>query len=205
MQQADTNAPRRAPRSGLTRREVTYTVGGALAALILITAVWLLTGTQTTPLPAVGEVNRPAPDFTLPALGGGEVRLSDYRGKVVLVNFWGTWCEPCREETPALQAAYTQLRERGRVVIGIDLADGEKSQGRGEAEISQFVKQYNVSYPIALDVEGKVANAFRIYPIPTSYFIDPQGNIRYVRVSTLTTSEVVSLFENLQQQGAAQR
>jgi len=171
---------------------------------VLIAAVWVITGRQATDLPTVGEVNRPAPDFTLPALGGGEVRLSDYRGKTVLVNFWGTWCEPCREETPALQAAYAQLQQRGLVVIGIDLADGEKTQGRGEAEISQFVKQYGVSYPIALDVEGKVANAFRIYPIPTSYFIDPQGNIRYVRVSTLTSKEVVSLFENLQQE-AAQR
>lgn len=198
MQQPNANVARRAPRSGLTPREIAYTVGGGVAALILIAAVWMFTARQTTTLPTVGEVNRPAPDFTLPALGGGEVRLSDYRGKVVLVNFWGTWCEPCREETPALQAAYEQLRERGLVVVGIDLTDGERAQGRGETEINQFVSQYGVTYPIALDVDGKVANAFRIYPIPTSYFIDPEGNIRYVRVSTLSTKEVVSLFESLQ-------
>lgn len=204
MQQSDSHVARRPARNGLTPREIIYTLGGMLIALVLIGGVWILTGRQATTLPTVGEVNRPAPAFSLPALGGGEISLSDYRGKVVLVNFWGTWCEPCREETPALQQAYEQLRERGLVVIGVDLADGEKKQGRGEAEVKQFTSQYGVTYPIALDVEGKVANAFRIYPIPTSYFVDPQGNIRYVRVSTLTSKEVVSLFESLQQE-AAQR
>lgn len=190
-------------RRGLSTREIWYTAGGMLAALALIALIWTLTGREETQLPAVGEVNRPAPDFTLPALGGGEVRLSDYHGDIVLVNFWGTWCEPCRREMPALQASYEQLRDQGFVIIGVNLADDEKIQGRTEADILSFAEQYGVTYPVALDVKGEVANAFRLYPLPTSYFIDAQGHIRYVRVGEVTLDEVKALFTQLKQETVA--
>lgn len=198
MQQTevDTQQP---SRNGLTTREITYAIIGGIVALIVISAVWYITGQQETSLPTVGEVNRPAPAFVLPVLQGEDFRLEDYKGKVVLVNFWATWCEPCREETPALQAAYEDLHEQGLEIVGINLTNDEISQGKGEKEISAFVNQYGVTYPIALDTEGDVANAFRIYPIPTSYFIDREGNIRYVRVSTLTYDEVATLFKSLMQ------
>lgn len=186
-------------RNGLTSREITYAIIGGIIALILISTVWYITGQQEASLPTVGEVNRPAPEFVLPVLQGEDFRLEDYKGKVVLVNFWATWCEPCREETPALQSAYEDLREQGLEIVGINLTNDEVAQGKGEKEISEFVNQYGVTYPIALDTEGEVANAFRIYPIPTSYFIDPEGNIRYVRVSTLTYDEVNTLFKSLMQ------
>lgn len=198
MQQTEVDT-QQASRNGLTTREITYAIIGGIIALILISSVWYITGQQDSNLPIVGEVNRPAPAFELPMLQGEKFRLEDHKGKVVLVNFWATWCEPCREETPALQAAYEDLHGQGLEIVGINLTNDEISQGKGEKEISAFVNQYNVTYPIALDTEGEVANAFRIYPIPTSYFIDQEGNIRYVRVSTLTYDEVVTLFRSLMQ------
>ena len=197
---------RRNNGGGLSRREMLTALGGALVGLLVIGMVWLISGRNAEPaLPPVGELNRPAPDFTLPGLDGQDVRLSDYRGKVVLVNFWGTWCEPCKEETPALQQSYEKLGEQGLVIIGIDLQSQERNGAEGIDDVRRFIEQYGVTYPIALDVKGEAARAFQIYPIPTSYFIDPSGTIRYVRPSTVTAEEVEILFTKLSEATSALR
>jgi hypothetical protein len=103
--------------SRLSRREIMRALAGALAGLLVIALVWIMTArTAQQSLPPVSEITRPAPDFALPGLNGTTVRLSDYRGKVVLVNFWGTWCEPCKEETPALAPVYRKLHDQGLVI-----------------------------------------------------------------------------------------
>jgi len=193
-------------RAGLSRREIGGVVGGALAGIMVIAVVWLLVGRTAQPtLPPVAELRRPSPAFSLPGLDGTTIRLDDYRGKVVLINFWGTWCEPCKDETPALQEAYQKLRDQGLVIIGIDLRGQERGGADGLTDVRAFVERYGVTYPIALDVSGDTARAFQIYPIPTSYFIDQTGMIRYVRVSALTTQEVEALFTRLQQEASALR
>ncbi len=190
-------------RNGLTRREFGMAGAGVLAGLLIITVVWIVSGLAAEPaLPPVGELRRPAFAFEVPGLDQPTVRLSDYRGKVVLVNFWGTWCEPCKEETPAIQAAYQNLRDQGLVVIGVNL---RKQEPGGEEAVREFVQRYGVTYPIALDVEGEIARSFQISPIPVSYFIDQAGTIRYVRVGTLTTAEIEALFRRLQQDAVALR
>jgi cytochrome c biogenesis protein CcmG, thiol:disulfide interchange protein DsbE len=201
---APRGAGQRAPaRRGLSRREVLMAAGGALAGLLVIALVWVLSGRGAQPaLPPVAELNRPAPDFTLPGLGDTSVRLSDYRGKVVLVNFWGTWCEPCKDETPALQAAYQRLREQGLVIVGVDLRNQERPGEQGDADVRNFTARYGVTYPIALDLAGETGRAFQIYPIPTSYFIDRNGSIRYVRAGPLAADEIEPIFKKLQQEAA---
>jgi peroxiredoxin len=176
--------------------------GGAVVGLIIIAVVWVFAGRTAAPaLPPVGEVSRPAPDFALPGLNGGTVTLSSYRGKVVLVNFWGTWCEPCKEETPALQAAYKDLQQQGLEIIGVNLFSQETG---GDKAVREFLTPYGVTYPIALDSQGAIARAFQISPIPTSYFVDPSGNIRFVKVGTLKAAEVRALFEQLQPRAMVQ-
>jgi cytochrome c biogenesis protein CcmG, thiol:disulfide interchange protein DsbE len=193
---------KRTPRGALTRRELLFAGVGVLIGLAIIAGVWLVTAsTAGEALPGVGETNRPAPDIAMPALDGGTVRLSDYRGQVVLVNFWGTWCEPCKEETPALEAAYQAHKDQGLVVLGVNL----RRQESDEQAIRAFLDQYGVTYTTALDVDGEAARLFQISPIPTSYFIDPAGNIRYVRVGTLTQEEVAVLFDRLRQEASALR
>jgi peroxiredoxin len=152
-------------------------------------------------LPPIGEVNRVATDFALPGLNGGTVRLSDHRGKVVLVNFWGTWCEPCKEETPALQAVYQELQGQGLEIIGVNLYNQEVD---GDKPVRDFLSKYGVTYPIALDTNGEVARSFQISPIPVSYFVDPSGNIRFVKVGVLKAAEVHTLFERLQSRASVQ-
>lgn len=194
-------AQRHGARTGITRRELLMSVGGAVVGLLLIAVVWSLAGRNAAPaLPPVAEMSRPAPDFALPGLDGGTIRLSDYRGKVVLVNFWGTWCEPCKEETPALQAVYSELRGQGLEIIGVNLYSQETG---GDSGVRAFLTPYGVTYPIALDIAGETAQAFQISPIPASYFVDPSGTIRFVKVGTLTSSEVRALFERLQPRAEA--
>lgn len=199
-----TPAARRPTQRGLTRRELIMAIGGALAGLLVIALVWVVVGSNAQPAgPSVGETRRPAPDFTLQGLDGSTVRLSDYRGKVVLVNFWGTWCEPCKEETPALQEAYRRLSGQGLMVIGVDLRNQERAGPAGDADVRAFAERYSVTYPIALDVAGETARAYQIFPLPTSFFIDQAGVMRFVRVGMVTTSDVEALFQRLQQEAAA--
>jgi cytochrome c biogenesis protein CcmG/thiol:disulfide interchange protein DsbE len=191
--------------SRLSRREIMRALIGVLAGLLIIALVWILTArTAQQSLPPVSEMSRPAPDFALPGLDGTTVRLSDYRGKVVLVNFWGTWCEPCKEETPALAAVYKKLHDQRLVIIGVDLRNQERSGADGDADVRAFVTRYGANYPIALDTAGETARAFQIYPIPTSYFVDAHGVMRYVRVGTLSQDEVESLFARLQREATTQ-
>jgi cytochrome c biogenesis protein CcmG/thiol:disulfide interchange protein DsbE len=196
-----TDTPEAVQSRMLSRREWTMVLAGGLSGLLVIAIVWVLAARGAQPgLPAVAETNRPAPEFALPGLNGETIRLSDYRGKVVLVNFWGTWCQPCKEETPALQAVYSKLRDQGLVIVGVDLRNQERAGAEGDANVRGFVNQYGVTYPIALDVNGDIARAYQIYPIPTSFFVDRSGAIRYMSVSKVTAEEVETLFARLNQE-----
>ncbi|NNJ09983.1 redoxin domain-containing protein [Chloroflexales bacterium ZM16-3] len=202
--QVDLPAVRASARRQITPRERMVAVIGSLVALALVAAIWVFTGrnaaVQGQPM---GEVNRPAPSFSLQTLTGDTVSLSAYQGQVVLVNFWGTWCEPCKRELPALQAASERYSDKGLTIIGVNLTDDEKLQGNSEDDIRAFITQFNLTYPIALDRDGSVTDAFRVFPLPTSFFIDAQGRIRYVHVGELTLDDVTARFTELQREGLA--
>ncbi len=119
------------------------------------------------------EPPRAAPDFMLAALDGGQVRLGDLRGKVILLNFWATWCPPCKAEMPDLDALYRQYGPtRNFVVIGVNV------QERPEL-VAAFARQNSIAFPLALDTDGAVTtNLYHIRAFPTSLIIDRVGNIR---------------------------
>lgn len=181
------------------RQELIMVVIGALIGVVIVAIVWMVSMRMATPSnPAAAETNRPAPDFVLARVDGGTLDLRDLRGKVVVVNFWGTWCAPCIEETPAIQAAYEQLQASGVEIVGINLRHQEEVGAKGDEAVRSFVKNFGVTYPVVLDADGEVARLYQISPIPTSYFIDAAGNIRYVYVGTLTTADIVDLVNRLQ-------
>lgn len=181
------------------RRELTMVILGGLIGLVIVAIVWVASARMATPsMPAAAETNRPAADFTLPKLGGDALTLSQYRGKVVVLNFWGTWCEPCKAETPALEAAYQQLKTQNVEFIGVNLRHQEAPGVQGEIDVANFAKTYGVTYPIVFDTKGEISRQYQISPIPVSYFIDAQGNVRYVYVGTLTTDDTLELVKRLQ-------
>lgn len=183
---------------GINARELLYGAGGLLAGLLVLLAVWYYSGAGDTQGPTVTEVQPyQAPPFTLMDLDGRQVSLDQYRGKVVLLNFWATWCEPCKAETPALEAAYRKLEGEGFVILGVDLYNAERNQRRGLEDVRRFAQAYGVSYPVLLDEAGDVGGAYAIAPIPTSYMIDREGKVRYVKVGPLSAPDVEYLFRSL--------
>jgi peroxiredoxin len=117
------------------------------------------------------EEGQSAPDFTLKTLDGKELKLSDLRGKGVLLNFWASWCKPCREEMPAIQSVYEKYRGKGFVVVGVNIAETEVA-------VQGFTHQLELTFPVVLDRDRKVTRLYQIGPIPSSLFIGPDGKIQ---------------------------
>ena len=124
-------------------------------------------------LPLAAAEAHHARDFALPDLNGKKVRLSDFRNKVVLVDFWATWCVPCRNELPDLKTLYKNRKDQGFAILGVSLDDG------GQATVSKFVKDNEVPYPIVLaGGTEQVPEGYEIEGLPMAYLIDGQGIIR---------------------------
>ncbi len=113
-----------------------------------------------------------APDFSWQTQNGKIVHLTDLKGKVVLLDFWATWCGPCRETIPHVEALYKKYKDKGVVVIGVNL---DKASGR--AAVSQFIKNNGMTYLVISDANGSTASKYGATSIPRFFFIDKQGNI----------------------------
>jgi peroxiredoxin len=143
--------------------------------LILVVGVfWALLTADRTLDPI--EPGRPAPTFSLPVLGGEDsLALGSLRGKVVLLNFWATWCKPCEDEMPAMENLYRALGPRDFELVAVSV-----DEDRGTVE--EFVGRLGLSFPILLDPEKRVSNAYQSYRFPESYLIDRDGVLvaRYI-------------------------
>lgn len=144
------------------------------------------------------EAGRAAPDFLLETLDGGQLRLSDQQGRPVLVNFWASWCTPCRKEMPEIVRAYDAQKANGLQVIGVDL------QENGDV-VRSFAQEFGMTFPIVMDRNGSVGDAWRlggpVQGMPSSYFIDARGVVQ-ARVSGPLTAETLS--QQLRSIGAGQ-
>ncbi len=138
------------------------------------------------------KLGSPAPDFKLMALDGREVALSDYRGKVVLLNFWATWCSPCKEEIPSLNALYTMLHKEGLEILAVS------EDNRGLDAVKPFVDRYNIIFPVLLDPSRKVGTLYSIGGVPETFLIDRNGIVRYkfVGPKNWTSASIVSFIRN---------
>ncbi len=144
---------------------------------IIIPIVWLLAyGFSRDPRyirsPLIAQQ---APSFTLPLFGGGTIRLENLRGKVVFLNFWASWCPPCRAEAKTLEAAWQRYKDREVVFLGIDIQDTEQ-------DTRAFLKEFGITYLNARDASGEVAIEYGVWGIPETYFIDLKGRITYKQV-----------------------
>jgi cytochrome c biogenesis protein CcmG/thiol:disulfide interchange protein DsbE len=132
-----------------------------------------------------GDVGAPAPDFQLPALdGSGDVRLSDFRGRPVIVNFWASWCNPCRQEFPLLRQALGDHQNDRLAVVGVTYQD-IPGDSRG------FVKKQHATWPQGIDDNGDVARAYGVRAVPQSFFVRPDGTIA-ARVFGITTQTALA-------------
>lgn len=108
------------------------------------------------------------PDFTLPTLDGSSIALSDLKGKVVLINFWATWCSPCREEMPSLERLYRHFKYEKFALLAVDIMEHPE-------KVKKFAREYNLSFPILLDRTGDISAKYAANALPTTYIIDKEG------------------------------
>ncbi|MEW8970382.1 redoxin domain-containing protein [Mesobacillus jeotgali] len=114
-----------------------------------------------------------APDFELNTLAGETIKLSDYRGKKVILNFWATWCPPCKAEMPHMQNFYEEYNDQGVEILAVNLTNMDK----GEEEVQKFVDEYGLTFTIPMDEEGFAGTTYQAFTIPTSYILDENGVI----------------------------
>ncbi len=146
-------------------------------------------GAPSTPAPAP-VVGAPAPDFTLQDLQGNEVTLSNLQGQVVLVNFWATWCGPCRLEMPAIQRQYDDLKDQGFTVLAVNTGDTA-------ADAGLFSSDLGLSFPVLLDPGDEVNNLYRVRGYPTTYIIDRDGMIDRTHVGYMSDGQLEDYLSKL--------
>ncbi|HLQ59104.1 MAG TPA: TlpA disulfide reductase family protein [Gemmatimonadales bacterium] len=120
-------------------------------------------------------------DFRLKALAGGTVSLTEYRGRPLLLNFWATWCKPCRAEMTDIIAAYNAHKDQDLQVLAINLTDQERMK-----DVRAFVNELQMPFPVLLDEKGKVRKSYALRGVPTSVFIDSSGVVRFVNPGPIT-------------------
>lgn len=137
------------------------------------------------------EVGNTAPDFKLPTLEGETIQLSDLRGERVMINFWATWCPPCRAEMPDMQ----KFHENKDVnILAVNLTETEGSL----INIQNFVNDYDITFPILKDENTEVANTYQIQPIPTTFMVDSKGVIQFKAFGAMNYDLMVQEFEKME-------
>ena len=172
---------------GASRRE---TLIRAVLALVVLGAVfWLLPirrpgedGGHHGPTPALDPFEKagvvelkegqPAPAFTLGTLDGGRASLTDHRDKLVVLNFWATWCQPCVLEMPSLEALWQRYRARGLVVVGVSV-----DRGSPRSLLEPYVRNLKLTFPILLDPDSKTSNGWRVTALPATFIVRPGGDV----------------------------
>ncbi|WP_455210020.1 TlpA disulfide reductase family protein [Kaarinaea lacus] len=122
---------------------------------------------------AAKELKEEAPDFTLKSLKGSNLKLSEFRGDVVMINFWATWCGPCRQEMPILNDLYLKYRDTGFTLLGVNV---EKNSSKA----ADMIRDLRVVYPVLFDTDNKVSKLYEVNDMPTTVLVDRDGNMRYL-------------------------
>lgn len=163
---------------------------GRLMAYALVLGLLALMGWGIVQA-ATGPVDSgQAPDFSLTTFQGETVTLSKLRGQVVVINFWASWCPPCREEAAYLERTWRKYQDQGVVFIGVDYADTEK-------EALAYIAEFDITYPNGPDIGTRIAQAYRIRGVPETFFVDGQGQLRGVHIGPLKPPQLDQKIEEL--------
>lgn len=156
--------------------------------LLVVAIIFAITTRDKSKVLAVGDV---APDFELVDLEGDKVRLSDYKGEGVFLNFWGTWCPPCKKEMPYMENMYKEFEEKGVHVLAVNIKQSKFT-------VETFRDQYNLSFPMVIDKDESVRRAYDVLPLPTTIMINKDGIIEDIITTGMSEDEIRSLMEGVQ-------
>jgi thiol-disulfide isomerase/thioredoxin len=159
-------------------------------ALSWLVAVVLACAANNDATPRAPELGKAAPDYHAVSLSGDSVSLSQMRGRVVLLNVWATWCHPCREEIPVLQALHAQYASAGLSLVGVSV------DARGEEDaIREFAKDFKMTYPLWLDPDERVQSTFLAIGVPATFLIDRGGILRWRHVGPVRANDATLMRE----------
>ncbi|HLR59319.1 MAG TPA: thiol-disulfide oxidoreductase ResA [Pseudogracilibacillus sp.] len=163
----------------------------ALAAAVLYALVTNLTGEKVTN----HDIGDDAPNFELVQVNKHnekeKVNLSELKGKGVMLNFWGTWCAPCRKEMPYMESLYPEYKEKGVEIVAVNL-------DQSELKVNQFIEEFDLTFPVPHDVRDEVRELYGIGPLPSTVFINPEGVIDDIVIGALTLESLEAQLKNIQ-------
>lgn len=163
----------------------------SLILLVLVAAIgYTIYNSATAEDVAVLKVGDQAPDFTLTDLDGESHKLSDYEGQGVFLNFWGTWCEPCAKEMPAMDRQNEIYSEKGVQTLAVNIA-------QSEFEVQSFADQYGLTFPIVIDKNKSVMHAYNIRPLPTTVLVNPEGEIQRIITGEMSEEDIAGYMEEI--------
>jgi cytochrome c biogenesis protein CcmG, thiol:disulfide interchange protein DsbE len=163
------------------------------AIVLLIFGLWVAYLLLAPGKAAAGTgvaIGAKAPDFELKTEDGKKVKLSDFKGKPVMVNFFATWCTACRKEMPTLQEAYKKYEAQGFVILAVDLNESN-------LVVQAFREKLNLTFPIVIDENDRVTRLYDIIPLPTSYFVDKEGNVQAKWTGEINMGQLESILKKL--------
>ena len=164
---------------------------GSLALLAGVVALAAVLGLQLARKNATRPTSGPAPDFALALFDGREFKLSDYRGQVVLINFWASWCPPCRDEAPDLLALHADYSAAGFTLVGVNMLESSRRKAL------EFIDEFGLNYANGEDIGERVTNLYRVEAPPESYLIDRNGQVRRFFIGNIRYDDVSGDIEAL--------
>ncbi len=175
----------------MPRNTVIAVIVSVLALGVLVLLGFGLTRKEAPGPAGVGtRVNRPAPDFALTLFSGEQIALSGLRGKPVVINFWASWCPPCREEAPTLEKVWRAYKDKGVAFIGVDIQDRT-------SDALAYIKEFDITYPNGPDIRSKIAADYGITGVPETFFVNRQGVIVSRWIGAISEKMLVAGIEEI--------
>ena len=162
----------------------------AIAGFVALMAFGLLNKASVTGRSGFTRVQKPAPEIRMPLFEGGELLLSEYRGQPIVINFWASWCPPCREEARVLERTWRAYKGKGVMFLGVDIQDTEE---RARA----FLKEYGVTYPNGLDRDGRITVDYGVIGLPITFFVNREGVVERRWVGAISERKLVAWVDEI--------
>lgn len=166
-------------------------VRGIILSVLLVAIVYTVYTTATKDKVQILKEGSTAPDFELVGLNGETYRLSDFKGKGVFLNFWGTWCEPCEREMPAMDRQYKEFKDQGVELLAINLK-------QSDFEVQSFISNLGVNFPVAIDKTRSVQRAYNVgVALPATVLITPEGKVKKIITGEMKETAIASYMESI--------
>ncbi|GEK34440.1 thiol-disulfide oxidoreductase ResA [Kurthia sibirica] len=174
----------------MNKKKRRLAIRSIILAILIAAIAYTVYVTATKDTNQLIKVGDQAPNFVLTDLDGKKHQLADYKGQGVLLNFWGTWCPPCKEEMPALNTAYDEFKNQGVQVISINIA-------QSDFEVRNFVDNYKLNFPMTIDKTKSVMRTYNVDQLPATFLIDQTGKIKKILTYGITEPEFIAYMESI--------